>query len=416
MSGATSVLDGVEGVADQHPVAAADLLDRTRELVALRNRIDAELVRTARAADLADAPNRDGLVSMASWLRGHCRLSTAAAFRTVRAGRALEHLPALAAAFAAGQVTAEQVDVIAPIASPAALAEAAAAGVDLAAIDASLAALAATAPHQHLRIAVHAYLAGLDPDGPEPDPTEGRSLTLVKHDDGSLSFRGELDAVGGEKLQAALEAFTQADRTAGDLRTRAQKQADALVQLCDVALACARVPTLRTVKPQVFTTIGLADLTEPGTGPAAGRTDFGAVLSAARVRWAACDGAITRIVLDPDGLPLDLGRTHRVVPPWLRRAVEQRDRACVFAGCDAPKHWCEAHHNLIHWAHGGETVLENLALLCERHHTQVHHGFRVERQPDGAWRTWRPDGTEILVHQDPLDRDPAHAPPADAAA
>ncbi|MCF6735346.1 endonuclease, partial [Blastococcus sp. KM273129] len=36
-------------------------------------------------------------------------------------------------------------------------------------------------------------------------------------------------------------------------------------------------------------------------------------------------------------------------------------------------------------------------LLCERHHTKVHHGFRVERRPDGRWRTWRPDGTELLV-------------------
>ena len=37
------------------------------------------------------------------------------------------------------------------------------------------------------------------------------------------------------------------------------------------------------------------------------------------------------------------------------------------------------------------------ALLCEAHHTKVHHGFRIERQPDGRWRTYRPDGTEILL-------------------
>ncbi|MGY1824752.1 hypothetical protein [Blastococcus sp. SYSU DS0541] len=51
----------------------------------------------------------------------------------------------------------------------------------------------------------------------------------------------------------------------------------------------------------------------------------------------------------------------------------------------------------MHWADGGDTSLENSALLCERHHTKIHHGFRVERQPDGRWRTYRPDGTEILV-------------------
>jgi hypothetical protein len=76
--------------------------------------------------------------------------------------------------------------------------------------------------------------------------------------------------------------------------------------------------------------------------------------------------------------------------------VETRDKGCVFAGCHAPTYWCEVHH-LLEWALGGETSLENSGLLCERHHTQVHHGFRIERQPDGRWRTWRPDGTEIVV-------------------
>jgi hypothetical protein len=31
-------------------------------------------------------------------------------------------------------------------------------------------------------------------------------------------------------------------------------------------------------------------------------------------------------------------------------------------------------------------------------HTKVHHGFPVERDPGGRWRTYRPDGTEILIH------------------
>ena len=86
-----------------------------------------------------------------------------------------------------------------------------------------------------------------------------------------------------------------------------------------------------------------------------------------------------------------------MVPRPLRRAIVERDRHCVFAGCDAPSYWCDVHH-LIQWIDGGETILDNSALLCERHHTKVHHGFRIERQPDGRWRTWRPDGTEIVLH------------------
>jgi hypothetical protein len=117
-------------------------------------------------------------------------------------------------------------------------------------------------------------------------------------------------------------------------------------------------------------------------------------ISAARARWLACDGAVTRIVMGPDGMPLDYGRTVRLVPPHVRRAAEVRDGGCVFTGCGAPTWWCDVHH-LLEWINGGDTSLENSALLCERHHTKVHHGFRVERQPDGRWRTWRPDGTEI---------------------
>ncbi|SFL81201.1 HNH endonuclease signature motif containing protein, partial [Geodermatophilus ruber] len=122
---------------------------------------------------------------------------------------------------------------------------------------------------------------------------------------------------------------------------------------------------------------------------------------AARARWIACDAGITRIVLGPDGVPLDLGREHRLVSSHLRRAVEARDRGCVFTGCSAPTHWCDVHH-LLEWINGGATSLENSALLRERHHTKVHHGFRLARQPDGRWRTWRPDGTEIRTGPDLL--------------
>src|SRR4051812_29278361 len=161
-------------------------------------------------------------------------------------------------------------------------------------------------------------------------------------------------------------------------------------------LAAGGAPLLRTVKPHVALQIALPDLLDPATGPGAARLGFGATLSAARARWVACDADLTRIVLDPDGVPLDLGRTKRLVTPELRKAVEARDRHCVFAGCDAPHWWSEVHH-LIEWTDGGPTSLENSALLCERHHTQVHHGFRIERDCRGRWHTYRPDGTEILV-------------------
>ncbi|MGY1811169.1 DUF222 domain-containing protein [Blastococcus sp. SYSU D00820] len=373
-----------------------DVLDAIAAGVAERNRRDAALTRQVRAAELAQAAERDGLKAMASWLKGHCRMAGSEAVRLVRNGRALEHLPALAEAFAAGLVSAQQVHIAADAVTPARLAAAAAQGVDLAVIDAVLTQVAIDQPVEDLVQVVKKYVDNLDPDGPEPDPTELRELHLTRNGDGTLSIRGLLDPVAGEKLQTAIEAHTQADRPADDTRTRAQRQADALVQALDNTLASGSLPVLRTRKPQVLATIPLSDLASTTVARGTGRMGFGADISAARARWLACDGEITRLVMGPDGQPLDVGRTARVVPPHLRRAVEARDGACVFAGCTAPTHWCDVHH-LVHWIDGGATSLDNSALLCERHHTKVHSGFRVERQPDGRWRTLRPDGSEILT-------------------
>ncbi|MGZ4646486.1 MAG: DUF222 domain-containing protein [Blastococcus sp.] len=390
-----SVLDAL-AADDLHALFGPPLLDRVSALLAARNRIDAELTRTVREADVVQAAEHDGLKTMASWLTGHGHLSRRAAARLVRDGRALDQLPAVAAAFAAGAITAEQVSVIAAVTKPEHVTAAAAQDVDLGEVDRLLAETAATRPHADLGQVVQHYLARLDPDGPEPDPTEERFLSWFRSDDGRVTFHGQLDAVGGEKLLAGIESIVQANRPEGDLRTRVQQQGDALVQLMDNQLAAGTLPFLRRVKPQVFLMMSPADLLDPGTGPAAATTGFGALISAARARGVLCDGAVSRVILDPETRSMNVGRSQRIFPPHIRKAAELRDQGCVFAGCHAPTHWCELHH-LLEWEFGGETSEANSGLLCERHHTKVHHGFRIERDPDGRWHTYRPDGTEIVI-------------------
>jgi hypothetical protein len=84
------------------------------------------------------------------------------------------------------------------------------------------------------------------------------------------------------------------------------------------------------------------------------------------------------------------GRRFRTVPPRMRRALEIRDRHCAFPGCRIGIGWCEAHH--IHeWEHGGETNLDNLVLLCSRHHHVVHEGgWTIVKNPgiDPGCPTW----------------------------
>ena len=114
---------------------------------------------------------------MQSWLRTHTGGKTNSAAGLVHRGRALDLLPATAAAFAAGAIGIDHVTAIAVITAPRLLAAAADQGVDLGEIDAALATIAAGQPFAKLAEAVERYLAQLDPDGPEPEPVQQRSLT-----------------------------------------------------------------------------------------------------------------------------------------------------------------------------------------------------------------------------------------------
>jgi len=127
------------------------------------------------------------------------------------------------------------------------------------------------------------------------------------------------------------------------------------------------------------------------------------------VRRIACDADIVVMRHDAEEGVLDVGRKTRKVPPALRRALEHRDRdrlqeasgARQFPGCNL--RYCDPHH-IRHWADGGETSLENLALLCDHlqwasgalHHRKLHEGgFRMERREGGELRFYRPDGRPV---------------------
>lgn len=98
-------------------------------------------------------------------------------------------------------------------------------------------------------------------------------------------------------------------------------------------------------------------------------------------------------------LVLDVGDTDDV-PDHLRRAVIVRDQHCQWpGGCDRPASQCEPHH-LRHRAHGGETSLENLKLLCLAHHHHFIHrlGWQIVVHPDGSSDAISPRGRVIRGH------------------
>jgi len=399
-----SALDEL-GQTDLEALSDDALLDLAGELVVVSNRIAAALTTVVRAADRREAYRHDGAVSMKSWLRGSCRMAPDQASATVSTGRRLEQLPETAAAFAAGEIGAAHARVITKAMTPGRIAKAADAGIDLAETDEILAALArATAPHETAK-GVKAWVAGVDPDGSLDDAADvNRRFTMAAGLDGRVHVRGEFDAVGGEYLHTALGALMNGDRPAGDTRSHAERQGEALVELARRALNRGDLPDVRGERPHVRVTIDLMALcaARGAAGFSGGSLAWAGPINPETARRMACDAGVSRIVTGPSGLPLDAGREQRAPSAGIRRATEIRDEHCVFAGCDAPPEWCDFHH-VVHWAHGGPTSCDNGALLCERHHTSVHEGrFGIERDPGtGHWHTYRPDGTEIFSRAGP---------------
>lgn len=111
-----------------------------------------------------------------------------------------------------------------------------------------------------------------------------------------------------------------------------------------------------------------------------------------------CTAKVQGVLVGRGGKELHLGRTHRLASRSQRRALKVRDRnACQFPGCHQSRH-LDAHH-IVPWSHGGPTDLDNLILLCGRHHTLVHEGgLGIEPAPPGSGRSWdfrMPEGRRV---------------------
>ena len=101
-------------------------------------------------------------------------------------------------------------------------------------------------------------------------------------------------------------------------------------------------------------------------------------------------------------LPLDIGWSDSI-PAHIRRAVILRDKHCAWPRCERPAAWCDVHH-IVHKADGGETSVENCALLCQFHHDVAIHrwGWRFVLHPDGTTSAYGPRGQELHSHPPPL--------------
>jgi hypothetical protein len=370
---------------------APALADRIATLAAHLHAVTYELLVLLGEFDDCSGWN-DGFASCAHWLHWRTGIALGAAREKVRVAHALATLPRVSATMARGAISYAKVRAITRVATP---------ENEAALLDVAQAGTAA-----HVERFAHAWRRVDRAAAAQAEARHlHRHLSTWVDDDGMVVIRGRLTPEVGAVVHRALAAaadrlFKEAhgEPKATNLTeevTPAQRRADALGLLAEAALSGNLERGPAGDRYQVILHIEMPAGVAAGEGLSGTvEVDHGAVdVSAETSRRMSCDSSVVAMRTGIDGTVLDVGRKTRTVPPSIRRALEARDRSCRFPGCTA--RCCDAHH-VEHWIDGGVTSLENLVLLCRRHHRAVHEGgFDAIRHRDGSITFLRPNGTVL---------------------
>src|SRR5580693_183993 len=338
-----------------------------QRLIQSRREIDLQEIAFAReAAQFAagDAWDEDGSASAIDWLRFHCHMNAGAAANAIAVGEMLERLPESHQAVVDGAIR------IAHLATMARTAEALGDRFDEKVL---VEKAKENSPGKFFYICHHArHAADAKAYAAEQaDQAAQRRLKLSRWMDGSVLISGQLDPIGGAAL---LSVIVPLARKMGphDDRCLEQRNADALVELASGGGSQAQIQVTSSLE----TLLALA-------GAPAAEMEHCLPVSSKTIERLACDSSIARVLLNSESLVIDVGRSKRVVSGPGRRALTARDGHCIWRECDRPASRSAAHH-LVHWIHGGPTDLDNLVLLCHRHHWMVHEGgWQIVRGEDG---------------------------------
>src|SRR6266576_240262 len=321
------------------------------------------------AAQLAESGYFDdqGFNSPIDWMRFTCHLSEKAAAYRIAVGRMAPKLPESVQAVKAGEIG------FAHLATMARTVEHVGRAADLD----GLRELARKVTPGKFFFECQHYRHSVDAKGycdEQSDQTFNHYLSLSMAESGHLLINGVIDPVGGAIVRTAIDSLAQLSG-AHDGRLLPQRNADAIVEL-----ASGGKPANLQVTATIETLKGLA-------GAAAAEMEFSLPISGTSVQRMACDCSVTRVLLSQDSVTIDVGRSKRVISNTLRKVLRIRDGHCRWPGCERPASWCDGHH-LVHWIYGGPTDLDNLVLLCRRHHRMVH---------EGGWQLIKTDDGQIVV-------------------
>jgi Domain of unknown function (DUF222)/HNH endonuclease len=367
-----------------------ELVDAIRDLHAVTSAATGALAGLVHDAIGWELPKEYAATSAVTWLRDLLRVTPADARTLTGLGGLLAARPRLADAVTSGVVNVSQAAVIGQVLDDVPDADGDS-GVDPSLVDRIEVELVGHAPRfepRYLRQLGQRILAHVNPELADRQLRERlereerhararRGFTMSPDGFGGIRLFGRLDVEAAATITAAISPLTTpiTDADGPDLRSAGARRADALVDVCRLALRSGDVPAEGGQPAQVTVTIDWDALSRD---VAMGHLDTGATLTPGAARRLACDAGILPVVLNGASVPIDVGRSRRPFTGSARQAVLIRDGGCAFPGCDRPSRWCDVHH-VIFWSAGGSTDRDNGVALCSYHHRLIH-------RPDAGWR------------------------------
>lgn len=335
-----------------------------------------------------------GLNSCAHWLNWKCGINIGAAREKVRVAHALKDLPKISERFRRGRVSYSKVRAMTRVATEK--------------NEQYLLKIAryGTAAHVERLVRNYRKVKRNEALSNDNDRHVMRQLDWYFDDDDSLVLKGRFTPEQGMLVKKVLESImdedfeeqknVSAETPVDEIKARtepiSQRRADALVRMAEGYRSKAGEASGGD-RYLVHVHTDMETLKADGEG-AESEIDECCNVSAETSRRLSCDAGVVHWLENKKGETLSVGRKTRTIPPAIRRALKKRDQGCRFAGCTCQR-FVDAHH-IRHWADGGETCLNNLVLLCRRHHRMVHEEkFGVHSEADGGLHFTDPQGRHL---------------------
>jgi hypothetical protein len=315
---------------------------------------------------------------VAWWWRDATGISGEAAGHAVRRSRGLRSLPEVAQAAVDGALSLEQAGAFVPLVGK--LDE-----VELDGLQPALVEGGARRTVDGIQQWVRTLIALHSEDDLVLEQEEAEARRFLKHRMGSDGMLHGSFAFTAEEAEPFLTVLEPLARRAGDedRRTAGQRRADACTEVFAGAARWMELPQAGGQRAQVSYVLSSEWAARvDGAGPA--MAAWTGPQTRARIESVLCDARLSRLLLDASGQVVRLEAVQDQISRAQRRAVSARDRCCVARGCSRPPAFCDVHH-LISREDGGPTTLDNLALLCRRHHVMWHQGRLQLPDLDVPW-------------------------------